>query len=74
VFPSVVWKGAPATGRRAGALESVMSKALAVGALGELVKAKASFSSEGGGEGRQAWLLCKVLCSWAGSSDDNGGG
>lgn len=73
MFPSVVWKGAPATGRGAGALEGVVSEVLAVGALGELVEAKAPFSSEGGGKGRQAWLLCKVLCSWAGSSDDNGG-
>ncbi len=40
MFPSVVWVGAPSAGRSIGAFESVMSKLLAVGALGVLVEAK----------------------------------
>ena len=74
VFPSRVWFSAPAAGSRVDAFQGVVAKLLAVVALGSLVEAEATFQTVGGGKGRQAGLLSKVLCFWAGDGDDNGGG
>ena len=51
VIPSGVSDSAPAAGCRIGALGTVVSKLLAVRALGRGVEAQAAFSSIGGGEG-----------------------
>ena len=73
MLPGGVKRSAPATDRRVGALQGVMAKLLAVGALGVLVEAKVSFQLEGGGEGRQARRGGKVLCLGACDGDDDGG-
>ena len=65
--------GAPATNRRVGALQGMMTKLLAVGALGVLVEGKVSLQLEGGGEGSQACCGGKVLCLGASDGDDDSG-
>ena len=62
MLPGGVKGGAPPTKRWVGALQGMMTKLLAVGALGVLVEAKVSLQLEGGGEGRQACCGGEVLC------------
>ena len=73
MLPGGVKGGAPATDRWVGALQGMMAKLLAVGALGVLVEAKVSLQLECGGEGRQARCRGKVLCLGAGDGDDDSG-
>ena len=65
--------GAPATDRWVGALQGMMAKLLAVGALGVLVEAKVSLQLECGGEGRQVRCGGKVLFLGAGDGDNDSG-
>lgn len=71
VLPSGMWFGAPAACWWVGALEGVVAELLAVTALGGMVEAQAAFQSEGGGKGREAWELSKVLCLGAGNGDND---
>ena len=74
MVPCGVGAGAPATAWGGGALEGVVAKALAVGALRSGAEAKASLQAVGGGEGREAGELSKLLCLGASDGDDDGGG
>ena len=73
MLPGGVKGGAPATDRRVGALQGVMTKLLAVGALCVLVEAKVTLQLEGGREGRQARRGGKVLCLRAYDGDNYSG-
>ena len=73
MLPGGVKGGAPVTNRRVGALQGVMAKLFAVGALGLLVEAKVTLQLEGGREGRQARRGGKVLCLKACDGDDDSG-
>jgi hypothetical protein len=73
VIPSGVPCGTPVAGRLLSALEGVMAKLVTFEALGRLVEAEVPFQSVGGGKGRGASLLSKVLCLGAGSGDGNCG-
>ena len=64
---------APATDRQVGALQGMMAKLLAVGALGVLIEAKLSLQLEYGGEARQARCGGKVLFLGAGDGDHDSG-
>ena len=74
VIPSRVWFGAPPAGGEFGALECVVAKLVTVEALGRRVETEASLKSVVGGEGREAWLLSKLLCLGASNGEDNSGG
>ena len=71
MVPSRVWFGAPAAGRRLGEFERVVAKLVTVEALGRRVETEASLKSVVGGEGREAWLLSKLLCLGSGDGEDD---
>ena len=74
VIPSSVSLCTPAACSGLSALEGVVAKLVAVVALGVWAKAQAALKAKGGGEGREAWKDCKVLCLGASDGDDDGGG
>ena len=73
MVPGRVIFGTPSAGGDGGTLESVVSKLVAVVALGSGAKSQAAFKAECRGEGGEAWKGCKVLCLWAGDGDDDCG-
>ena len=74
MVPSRVWLGAAGADSRVDAFESVVAKALAVGALSSGAEAQAAFKAESGREGGQARQDCKVLCLRSSDLDHNGRG
>ena len=74
VIPRRMWFSAPAGGGSFGAFKGEVAKQVSVKALGRRVETKASLKSVVGREGRDAWLLGKLLCLGAGNGEDNYGG
>lgn len=72
MFPGWVWIGTLLASSRIGVLGTVMSKAVAIGALSEPVEMETSFRSVGGRKGHQ--LLANKVGSLGTAEGNNYGG
>ena len=74
MIPSRMWFSAPAAGGRFGAFEGLVAKLVTVEAMSRRFETKASLKWVVGREGREAWLLGKLLSLGASNGEDNSGG